>query len=171
MYEWKPKCPLWRISFSFYSRLNLYTYSFIHLDIYNNKKRQEQQQNKEHGWQFCTALNMREYGFSLTRILPYSRIIYTVLKTFVGSTENENRRSYLLTYAQAGIQKFPNCLTFSECILDAFTNGKSSRTLKKWPCCMEDHDDGGKHYHMVLNLSGKRIWRPIKNCIYNRHKI
>ena len=39
---------------------------------------------------------------------------------FVRSTENENQRSYLLTYSQADIQKFPNCSTFSEYILHAF---------------------------------------------------
>ena len=40
---------------------------------------------------------------------------------FVGSTERENQRSYLLTYSQADIQKFPDCSTFSEYILHAFT--------------------------------------------------
>ena len=33
------------------------------------------------------------------------------------------------------------------------------------PCC------GGKHYHMALNLRRTRRWQPIKNYIYNRHKI
>ena len=50
---------------------------------------------------------------------------------FVRSTGNENCRSYLLTFAQADIQKFPNCSTFSECILDAITKGKRSRTAKE----------------------------------------
>ena len=57
-------------------------------------------------------------------------------ENFVGSTENKNRRSYLLTYAQADIQKFPNCSTFSEYIFDAFTKEESSRTAKEWACCM-----------------------------------
>ena len=50
---------------------------------------------------------------------------------FVRSTGNENCRSYLLTFAQADIQKFPNCSTFSECIFDAITKGKRSRTAKE----------------------------------------
>ena len=45
---------------------------------------------------------------------------------------------------------------FSKCILDAFTKDKSSRTVKEWTCCMEDHADGGKHYRMSLDLSGTR---------------
>ena len=79
--------------------------------------------------------------------------------------------SYLLTYAQADIQKFLNCWTFSECIFDAYTKGKSLRTVKEWACCIENHADGGWHYHMALNLSETRRWQPIKNYIFNRNKL
>ena len=75
---------------------------------------------------------------------------------FVGRTENENCQSYLLTYAPGDMKKFPNCSTFSECILNAFTTVKSSRTVKEWACYMEDHADGGKDFHMALNLSEVR---------------
>ena len=30
------------------------------------------------------------------------------------------RLTYLLTYAQADLKKFPSCLKFSECVLEAF---------------------------------------------------
>ena len=53
-------------------------------------------------------------------------------------------------------QIFPSCLTFFYCILDAFEKGKSSRTVKKSACCMEDYADCGKLYHMALKLSGMR---------------
>ena len=36
---------------------------------------------------------------------------------------------------------------------------------------MKDDADDDKHYHIALNLSGMRRWRPIKSYIYNRHKI
>lgn len=92
---------------------------------------------------------------------------------FVKSAKNENRRSYSLIYSQADIQKFPNCLTFSESILDAFTKANSLRIewawIKELVCCMDDHTDGGKRYRMALDLIGSMRWLP--NYIYNRHKI
>ena len=143
MYKWEPKNPEWIISFSFYLRLNFYTYSFIRLDIYNNRKTKNNNKTK----------NMDDS-----------------FDDFLWSTENDIRRLYLLKYAQADIQKFPNCSTFSECILNPFTKGKSRRTVKEWTSCLEDHGEGGKHCHMTLNLSGTRRWQPVKNYICNRDK-
>ena len=36
---------------------------------------------------------------------------------------------------------------------------------------MENHADGGRHYHMALNFSETRRWQPIKNYIFNRNKL
>lgn len=84
----------------------------------------------------------------------------------------ESRRSYLLTYSQANLSKYPNCLSFSELILEAFNEGKNKSTVKEWACCKEPHSDGnGMHYHMSLNLTGTRRWRPIRNSIYARYGI
>ena len=92
---------------------------------------------------------------------------------FVKSAKNENRRSCSLIYSQADIQKFPNCLTFSESILDAFTKANSLRIewawIKELVCCMDDHTDGGKRYRMALDLIGSTRW--LLNYTYNRHKI
>ena len=80
---------------------------------------------------------------------------------------------HTLIYSQADIQKFPNCLTFSESILDAFTKANSLRIewawIKELVCCMDDHTDGGKRYRTALDLIGSMRWLP--NYIYNRHKI
>ena len=83
------------------------------------------------------------------------------LEDLVESTENENGRSYLLSCLQVDFQKFSNCSTFLECILYAFTKGKSSRTVKEWACCMEHYTDDGKHYHMDLCASWTKRLRTI----------
>ena len=55
----------------------------------------------------------------------------------------ENRRTYLITYAQADLLEVPSCLSFSELVLDGFNSGKSTRHVQEWACCKEPHQDGG----------------------------
>ena len=38
-------------------------------------------------------------------------------------------------------------------------------------CCMEEHDDGNKHYHMCIKFSGNRRWKEGKNCFYRKHGV
>lgn len=83
----------------------------------------------------------------------------------------ESRRVYLLTYSQADLEKFPNCQSFSNIIIDSFNQVKSSRTIKEWACCQEQHGNGGFHYHMAVSLNGTRRWRPVKNFIYEKYGI
>ena len=85
--------------------------------------------------------------------------------------QSESRRTYLLTYSQVDVDKFPDCSSFSKCVLQAFQTGKSKSVVKEWACSEELHNNGGKHYHMSINLSGTRRWKPIKNEIYNKHGI
>ena len=86
--------------------------------------------------------------------------------------QNEgSRRSFLLTYSQANLEKFPNCESFANAIVSAFNDRKSTKSLKEWACCIENHKDSGKHYHMSVNLSGPRRWKPIRDLIYTRHGI
>ena len=83
----------------------------------------------------------------------------------------ENRRTYLITYAQADLLEVPSCLSFSELVLDGFNSGKSTRHVQEWACCKEPHQDGGVHYHMAVKLSGTRRWNAVKNYIYQKHGI
>lgn len=85
--------------------------------------------------------------------------------------ERENRRVYLITYARANLDRFPNCLAFSDIVLEAFNNGKSSKKVVEWACCIEDHADGAKHFHMAVKLNGTRRWNPVKNFIYKKYGI
>lgn len=86
--------------------------------------------------------------------------------------ERDNRRTYLLTYSQADLERFPTRETFSRCVLEAFDEGKSSKKITEWACSMENHADNvSKHYHMAVKLSGTRRWNPIKSFLYKQHKI
>ena len=70
----------------------------------------------------------------------------------------QQRRIFLITYSQADLNKFENCLSFSEAVVDAF----GAQHIKEWACCMEPHQDGGYHYHMALSLKSSRRWGPVK---------
>jgi len=84
---------------------------------------------------------------------------------------NISRRTFLLTYSQADLLKFPDCESFTKIVLEALENCKSSTTVKEWACCQELHADGGSHYHMAINLSAPRRWNTIKNYIYGKYSI
>ena len=85
--------------------------------------------------------------------------------------ERENRRTYLITYAQADLKTYPTCESFSECVLEAFTVGTSKAKVSQWATCIENHEDGGKHFHMVVKLSAPRRWNSVYRYIYDKHGI
>lgn len=80
-------------------------------------------------------------------------------------------RTYLLTYSQADLQRVPDTRAFADIILDAFNEGTSTSAIVQWACCMEDHEDGGKHFHMVVKLSKPRRWKPIFENVLHYHNI
>ena len=83
----------------------------------------------------------------------------------------DQRRSFLITYTQADLEKVPNCMRFAEIVLQGFNEGPSNREVSQWACCMEDHADGGKHYHLAILFSGARRWIGIKNSIMQTHGV
>ena len=90
--------------------------------------------------------------------------------------ERQIRRVYLITYSQADMKKMANCQAFADCILEAFSqsqgNQKDNATHPEhWSCCMEDHQDGGKHYHLAIKLSAPKRWKVVKNYVSKKHRI
>ena len=85
--------------------------------------------------------------------------------------DNASCRTYLLTYAQADLQRVPDTASFVNIILDAFQEGTSTSEIVQWACCMEDHEDGGKHFHMMVKLNKPRRWKPIFNSVWRNHSI
>ena len=85
--------------------------------------------------------------------------------------ERQTRRVYLITYSQANLEQIPNCQAFANCVLEAFSQGSNKSDPEHWSCCMEDHRDGGKHYHMAIKLSAPKRWKPVKNYLRQKHDI
>jgi len=79
------------------------------------------------------------------------------------------RRTYLVTYAQADITKFPTRESFGNMIASHFNAGTSKVKTEYWACCLEKHQDGGSHYHLSLKLNGVKKWHQVK-CNINREE-
>jgi hypothetical protein len=61
----------------------------------------------------------------------------------------DNRLVYLVTYSQADLTKFSSREEFAEALVLAFSKDNN---IIQWCCCLEDHKDGGKHYHVAIKL-------------------
>ncbi|CAB4002475.1 hypothetical protein DSY43_02735, partial [Paramuricea clavata] len=90
--------------------------------------------------------------------------------------ERQTRRVYLITYSQADLGKIANCQAFADCILEAFSQSQGNQKdntnhPEHWSCCMEEHRDGGKHYHLAIKLSAPRRWKAVKNYVSKKHGI
>lgn len=81
------------------------------------------------------------------------------------------RSTYLVTYSQADLEKFPSRESFAECVVHAFQSETSKAFIQHWVCAMEEHDDGGSHYHMAIKLNMQKRWKTAKNSIHEKHGI
>ena len=82
------------------------------------------------------------------------------------------RRSYLVTYSQADLTKFPSRHSFSDCVVSAFNHGTGKVQVEHWACCLEEHpNNGGMHYHLCMKLSGPKRWKAVKEKNCSEHGI
>ena len=49
------------------------------------------------------------------------------------------RRTYLVKYSQANLQKFPTPKDFGQMVVENFNSGSSKTRVSHWACCGEDH--------------------------------
>ena len=80
----------------------------------------------------------------------------------------DTKRTYLLTYSQADLARVPTTDFFAGIVLEALEQGKSTAQLIKWAACREPHADGGKHYHLIMQLSKPRKWSPLFQYIKDK---
>ena len=66
------------------------------------------------------------------------------------------RRSFLITYGQVDLKKFPTRESFGEAVAAVFSSSKSKVVPQHWAWFVERHSDGGYHYHASLKLSGTK---------------
>ncbi len=81
------------------------------------------------------------------------------------------RRTYLITYSKADLQKFPTRELFAKAVVAAFTSRRGKVVPQHWACCLEKHSDGGYHYHVALKLSGPKRWLEAKRALETKHGI
>lgn len=70
-----------------------------------------------------------------------------------------SRITYLVTYSQANLAKSPTRKRFGKCsIKKTFNASRGKVKVTHWACYLENHKDGGQHYHVALKLSGPKRW-------------
>ena len=79
----------------------------------------------------------------------------------------QSRRTCLLTYYYADMEKFSDCAPFPKGVLDAFECGKNSARVLHWAVCKENHSDGVSN-HMAVTLSSTRQWLGVSQVLRNR---
>ena len=81
------------------------------------------------------------------------------------------RKTYLITYSQANLEKFPTRQSFANSVVEAFASESTKCCLLHWVCSMEDHQEGGTHYHMALKFNMNKRWLSAKKSLVERHGI
>lgn len=81
------------------------------------------------------------------------------------------RRTYLVTYSQADLNKFPTRQSFGEMLEEQFNAGQGKARVSHWACCLEEHQEKGVHYHVSLKMTAPKKWSKIKNTIVKEHNV
>ena len=85
--------------------------------------------------------------------------------------KNQMRRTYLIAYSRADLELFPTCESFGLAIAEAFDSDTNKVKVVYWASALENHQDGRKHYHVVLKSSGPKRWLSVKNVLSTRYYI
>ena len=81
------------------------------------------------------------------------------------------RRSYLVTYSKANLEKFPTRESFAEAVVETFVSKRSCSKPQHWACCIEKHADGDNHYHLAMKLTDPKKWLESKRAIQQKFEI
>ena len=87
------------------------------------------------------------------------------------SSQDVNRRVYLITYAKADLGKCPTRQSFAELLTRHFNAGKATSKVEYLAVCREKHLDGSDHYHSSLKMTGGKKWQGVKMCILREESI
>ena len=86
-------------------------------------------------------------------------------------SQKSNRRTYLVTYSQADLLKFPLRQSLGEAVEAAFNTGSGKVGVNYWACCKENHETAGQHYHVSVKLSGPKRSNPVKCALFEKHGV
>ncbi len=79
----------------------------------------------------------------------------------------DTRQVYLLMHSQADLTTFPSRQDFAEALVLVF----SKDNVIQWCCCLEDHENGGMHYHVAIKLERKQRWLKIKRLLLDHFHV
>lgn len=71
-------------------------------------------------------------------------------------SDNRVRKVYLITHSQADLDVFPTRQSFANAVLKSFENVPAQ--VLQWCCCIENHRDGGVHFHMAIKFDRNQRW-------------
>ena len=77
---------------------------------------------------------------------------------------------YLITYSQADLQKFPTRRAFADVVVNSF-GCETETPVVQWACCLEQHRNGGYHFHIAVKLQRCKRWLPSKSYLTQQHSI
>ena len=80
-------------------------------------------------------------------------------------------RTYLITYSQCDFAKCETTERFGDIVSREFISPTCKVAPQHWAVCMEEHADGGFHYHMSISLSGPKKWVKVRETIEKKHGI
>ena len=75
------------------------------------------------------------------------------LEDFQVPTKSKPLRTYLVSYSQADRAKFPSRQCFGEAVVNESNSGDPKGKVAYWACALENHANGGEHYHLSLKLT------------------
>ena len=56
-------------------------------------------------------------------------------------------------------------------MVNEFNSGDPKGIVAYWACALENHANGGEHYHLSLKLTGPRTWLSVRNALQRLHNI
>ena len=77
---------------------------------------------------------------------------------------------YLITYSQADLQKFPTRRAFADVVVNSF-GCETETPVVQWACCLEQHRNGGYHFHIAVKLQRCKRWLPSKSYLTQQYSI
>ena len=84
---------------------------------------------------------------------------------------NDNQPSirtvYLVTYSQAAAEWTRESL--AEAVVSQFEQGQAN--VKQWVCSEEQHQAGGRHFHLAIKLGRPKRWLRVRNQLQIDHDI
>ena len=93
-------------------------------------------------------------------LVPVRGSYYQMATDSLGA--RDSRQVYLVTYSQADLVKYPSRREFADALVLVFSKDNN---VIQWCCCLEDHENVGKHYHVAIKLERKQRLLKIKRFL------